>query len=329
MILSRRANAPATIAVIELMSSGGSRVDRGTIEKLLPNFSGFAPLGQGAYGSVYEVFDHGAGKRVALKVCWHDLHLEDPARVRERFCREFDLLCRARSSDNIVPVYKRDTVVVPEARRMMLWYTMERCRDSVAGSLDSLALSARVAASTQLFAAVSHIAALGIIHRDLKPQNLFLVRTPPEGSTLVKLGDFGIARSTLPGDHLGLTLTATDRVPGTLLYLAPEALETAEHRGSLKGDQYATGVVVYQMLTRGTLPYGSPTDSPLKLMRKKSLGNYTPLVIPDFNGDLEPLDRVLSRILDPDPSKRYRQVQEADRAFSTALLNADLPREEA
>lgn len=301
-------------------------MDRATLEGFLPRFSQLKQLGQGGQGAVFEALDLDMGVRVALKVCVTDPLGEDPGKVAERFRREFDLLSRARTCEYVVTVYKRDAIVLDGGRKVLLWYSMERCQDAVASRLDQLPLASRLAVASQLFQAVAYLTAQGVAHRDLKPANLFLVRAPPEGRTHVKLGDFGIARSTVQGDELARTLTATDRVPGTLMYMPPEAMNTAG-RDMLKGDQYAAALVAYEVLTRGNFPFGSVRDSAFTLMRAKADGVYRPLRLPDFQGDLEPLDRVLQRMLQPDPIKRFRHMSEAERNFTNAVLVADLPRE--
>jgi tRNA A-37 threonylcarbamoyl transferase component Bud32 len=87
----------------------------------------------------------------------------------------------------------------------------------------------------------------GIIHRDLKPSNL--LRTAAGG---VKVSDFGIAA--------GLSGRRTDRVFGTLDYMAPEQL-----RGDVvdrRADVFALGVTLFELLT-GQLPFdGSRRDEP-------------------------------------------------------------------
>jgi hypothetical protein len=86
---------------------------------------------------------------------------------------------------------------------------------------------------------------LGVIHRDLKPENVLV--TPRAGEDFVKLTDFGIAKIL---DAPALTFS--EQRFGTPGYIAPEYVEGLP--ASPRGDLYALGVVLYEMLT-GTLPF--------------------------------------------------------------------------
>lgn len=106
----------------------------------------------------------------------------------------------------------------------------------------------------RLAAAIAHDAALGlfhahratdeagqpleIVHRDVSPQNL-MVRL----DGLTKVVDFGIAAAK---DELGRR--EPGKVQGKLRYLAPEQLEGKKVDG--RADQYALGVVLYELLTQ-------------------------------------------------------------------------------
>lgn len=70
---------------------------------------------------------------------------------------------------------------------------------------------------------------MGIIHRDLKPENL-LYETKDDGS-IVKIGDFGLARFVTPGSYA----TTACGTPG---YVAPEII-----RGEKYGKEVDFGVL--------------------------------------------------------------------------------------
>ncbi|OHT05946.1 hypothetical protein TRFO_26160 [Tritrichomonas foetus] len=92
----------------------------------------------------------------------------------------------------------------------------------------------------EIIEGMSYIHQCGIIHRDLKPENILL-----DSDKHVKICDFGV--STLSSDS-----THTGGV-GTLVYMSPEQLNNEVHYTN-KIDVYAFGIVLYFLLTRGSIP---------------------------------------------------------------------------
>src|SRR6185295_11957553 len=66
--------------------------------------------------------------------------------------------------------------------------------------------------------------ALGIVHRDLKPGNLFLTK-----ASVVKVVDFGISKNIDPAHATGLSLTRTEMLLGSPLYMSPEQMRSSKH----------------------------------------------------------------------------------------------------
>ena len=98
----------------------------------------------------------------------------------------------------------------------------------------------------------------GVVHRDVKPGNLLR-----SDDGVVKLADFGIAKATEQS-----SITQVGSVLGTAAYLAPE-----QARGEEAGppaDQYALGVVTYQMLA-GRLPYEATSLTELAFKQQREL----------------------------------------------------------
>ena len=87
-----------------------------------------------------------------------------------------------------------------------------------------------------------------IVHQDIKPANLMVVR---EGDTLlVKVIDFGLAKSSLPGEE-SATLSMGGFV-GTPHFASPEQLE--ERDLDVRSDIYSLGVTLWFMLA-GRVPF--------------------------------------------------------------------------
>src|SRR5215813_3346334 len=172
-----------------------------------------APLGAGGMGEVYRARDQRLEREVALK-------LLPPAFAKdEERVRRFEQEARAAGQlnhPNILQIhdigaYERSPYIVSE---LLEGQTLrERLR---AG-----ALTARKAVDYALQTAHGLAAAheRSIVHRDLKPENLFLTK---DGR--IKILDFGLAK-----------LMAAEQVRG----------RPVDHRG----DIFALGVIMYEMLT--------------------------------------------------------------------------------
>jgi WD40 repeat protein/Tfp pilus assembly protein PilF len=100
--------------------------------------------------------------------------------------------------------------------------------------------------------AVQHAHQKGIIHRDLKPSNVMV--TLHDGTPVVKVIDFGIAKAL--GQQLtDKTLyTAFAQLIGTPLYMSPEQAEMSGLDVDTRSDIYSLGVLLYELLT-GTTPF--------------------------------------------------------------------------
>jgi serine/threonine protein kinase len=102
--------------------------------------------------------------------------------------------------------------------------------------------------------AVQHAHQRGIIHRDLKPNNI-LVTLQDDGTPLVKVIDFGIAKALGSERLTDRTLfTAFAQMIGTPLYMSPEQAEMNGQDTDTRTDIYALGVLLYELLT-GTTPF--------------------------------------------------------------------------
>ncbi len=148
---------------------------------------------------------------------------------------------------------------------------------------------------------------LGIVHRDVSPSNIYMSK---DGS--VKLGDFGIARSTT---RTTLRSEAGHVLKGKFAYLAPEQVagEQSDHRADL----FSLATVLAEMLlNRPLFPGGGQLAILLAIRDCKidALLDIKPRMPP---GLFEVMQRALSR----DPAKRYPTA--TDFANALAPFEAD------
>ncbi len=143
---------------------------------------------------------------------------------------------------------------------------------------------------------------LGIIHRDVTPSNIYLGK---DGR--VKLGDFGIARSS---SRATLKTTEATMLKGKFAYLAPE--QVAGEPFDSRADLFSLATVLVEMLIGKALFSGSGQLSVLLAIRDCRLDpviEAKPKLPP---GMFELLQTALAR----DPKARFQTAS----AFASALL---------
>ena len=262
-----------------------------------------AELGRGAMAVVYRAREVRLRRSVALKVLPPELAFR--AGVRERFLREAQTAAQL-SHPNIVPVYAAgdDGGVAWLAMALVDGETLaDRLARAPRASADE---ARRILVETADALAYAH--ARGVVHRDVKPENVLLDRET--GRVLV--ADFGIARAAEDDTRL----TGTGVMLGTPAYMSPEqAMGETEVDG--RTDQYALGVVGYQLLT-GTLPFQA-TNATGMLMKHvgevpRPVRERAPEVPP-------PLAYAVERALAKKPADRWPDAA----AFRDALQRAAAP----
>ena len=144
--------------------------------------------------------------------------------------------------------------------------------------------------------------AAGIVHRDLKPQNLFVTRRL-NGTPLLKVLDFGIAKAFGPGAAGQMALTDSAAIIGSPLYMAPEQMRSAR-TAEVRSDIWALGVILYELLG-GALPFDGETVTEVCIR----VVNEEPKPLLELRPGLDAaLVAIVMRCLEKEPEGRYHNV---------------------
>ncbi len=262
-------------------------------------------LGAGAMGVVYEGWDPGIARRVAIKtVKGADLQGAEAEQTLARFRHEAQAAGRL-SHPNIVQIYEfgdiQDSADGSGGTQFIAMEFIEgRELKDYFDSDERFKLPEVVRIMGELLAALGHAHKNGIVHRDVKPANIILL-----GDGTVKVADFGIARIE------SSNLTQAGSVLGTPAYMSPEQFmgQTVDPRSDL----FSAGVVLYQFLT-GEKPFvGSVTTIMHKVLKEQ------PLAPSELNVQVpRAFDALLQKALAKRPDERFQSAQEFIAAIEAA-----------
>ena len=141
-----------------------------------------------------------------------------------------------------------------------------------------------------------------IIHRDLKPGNLFRANRP-DGSTIVKVLDFGVSKALSTDVREAGVVTTTDAIFGSPLYMSPEQMQSAASADE-RSDIWSLGVVLFELLTR-RMPFEAETMAGLAIV----IATECPTRLGKYLADVPAgLDEVIVRCLEKRVADRYASV---------------------
>jgi formylglycine-generating enzyme required for sulfatase activity len=243
---------------------------------------------QGGMSIVYKAYQPALDRFVAIKVLQHTTEPQ----FALRFKREARAIAQLQHQ-NILPVYdsgEQDGLLYLVLQYIEGGVTLGDKLGTPVPPANALQLMIR------LLTALEYAHTRGIVHRDVKPSNVLL-----PAADWPMLADFGIAR-LMSASHQRLTLA--NQIVGTAAYMAPE--QAAGRPVDARTDLYATGVVLYEMLT-GRVPFDA--DTPLSMLTKHV--HEPPPPPRDLNPNLLlALESPLLRALAKDPDERYQSAAE-------------------
>jgi serine/threonine protein kinase len=259
-------------------------------------------LGRGAMGVTYKAFDTNLRADVALKVI--NSHFLNSETARQRFLREARAAASLRHP-NVATVFHLGNVEGGffYAMEYVEGETVER-RVQREGPLSSdLALRITRQVSRALIAADRQ----KLVHRDIKPSNLMLVVDDDEDHLLVKVIDFGLAKSLVAAVEQSLTISMGGFV-GTPHFASPEQLEEKEI--DIRSDIYSLGATLWFMLT-GRPPF---QGSLLSVINQHLSQPLSPEVLAQLHPRLAALlEKMLAKRLEDrfqSPTELKRQIDE-------------------
>ena len=300
-----------------------------------PEWHVVSRLGGGAFGDVFQIYKEKYGIRVdsALKVIQvsneestvpliyynSDDTEEDNgsgANLPDSLRREIQIMEALRGAPNIVSIedfyFKQEGTTSSLFVRMELLTSLKEVLSGGNGQRTLSSIPEIRKLGKDICTALMHCEKKGIIHRDIKPVNLFV-----DEFGHYKVGDFGAAKR-MDTVHAAKTMTSI----GTISYMAPELFRGRAYNNTV--DIYALGLVLYQLLNNGRLPFlstkGSYTAQDIDSAIYMRL-HGTP--VPSLEGNLvageridSRLDAVVRKACAVDPADRYQTAKE----FYDALI---------
>src|SRR6267378_1438184 len=237
-------------------------------------------------GVVYKARDTKLGRQVALKFLPAEWSHDE--QVKQRFIREAQA-ASATDHPNICPVHSIESTADDQLFIVMAYCDGQTLKQRL--EKGPLGIDESLWVATQVADGLAKAHAQGVVHRDVKPGNLMLTE---DG---VRILDFGLAKFA---DSLQLTLAGP--MIGTVAYMSPE---------QARGDIWALGVVLYQMLT-GELPFkGGYAEAVSHAIRTEE---PAPLRSKNAHVSID-VDTFVLRALKKNPKERVQTAREMARGL--------------
>lgn len=255
-------------------------------------------LGTGGMSVVYKARHRLMDRVVAIKL----LHDDSDKVAIERFKHE----AKASSSlkhQNIISIY--DFGIVGTQAYLVMDCLDGKNLSEVLEEIGHMALDRAAHMFRQTCMGLEHAHKNGILHRDLKPSNLVLIKGD-DGSELVKIVDFGIAKLLPNATQEQTRLTQTGDIFGSPLYMSPEQCQAKPLDN--RSDIYSLGCLMYETLA-GVPPLRGDTAYDTMTMHV----NQAPLafnqVVPELNIN-KSMEALIFRCLEKLPENRYQSISD-------------------
>jgi len=205
-------------------------------------------LGRGGMGEVYKATHRMLARPAAIKLIRPERlgagHGESAAMALKRFRREAEVAARLRSP-HTVGLY--DFGVTENQTFYLVMELLEGMDlEALVSQTGPVPANRVIYILRQVCESLEEAHTSGLVHRDIKPANIHVGRLGLQYD-FVKVLDFGLVKSTLPGDADESLGTAAGLTLGTPAYMAPEMALDDACDGRV--DLYSLGCVAYFMLS--------------------------------------------------------------------------------
>lgn len=226
-------------------------------------------LGKGAYGVVWKAVERKTKQVVAVKKVFDAFHNDTDA---QRTFREVMIL-QELDHENMIKLFN---VIKAENNKdlYLIFEYMETDLHAVirAGILEEIH---KVYIIYQILKSLLYLHSAEIIHRDLKPSNILI-----NSECLVKIADFGLARSVLPYDNE--TAPIMTEYVATRWYRAPEiVLGSSQYSKAV--DMWSVGCILGELIVGKAIFPGKSTINQIELILDL-LGKPNPQDLDDIAG---------------------------------------------
>ena len=280
-------------------------------------------IGEGGMATVYRARHRLIHRPCAIKIMTPQWAAD--ATTRERFRREAKN-AQVLAHPNIIEIYDQgEEDGIPY---MVMELLDGRALAEYLARQEPMSVERAVPILIQIARGIARAHDLGVVHRDLKPENIFICKRPvvdiegaPPGMTipqavsdLVKLLDFGIARS-----RADTRLTNSGELFGTPQYMAPERVMSGESGPSV--DLYALGVIFYEIVT-GKLPLEAPDATTFLVKHMKEVPRPPRALNPRIP---KRLDALIVSLLQKEPRARPVDAHRVEQELVEIARELKLP----
>ena len=329
------------------------RIMEEELKEFWPEWHVVKRLGGGSYGDVFQIYKDNYGIRVnaALKVIQINNYLaeatvplsnderiqgESVQNVRQKndtpneqysengipevFMNEIRIMEALRGAPNIVLIddfsFRKGSDASSLYVRMELLTSFEDVMAGHQRNGTQFSIAEVLKIGKDICTALSFCEQREIIHRDIKPANLFV-----DAYGNYKVGDFGVSKR-METVHAAHTMAGI----GTISYMAPEIF--AGHSYNNTVDIYALGMVLYQLLNNGRIPflpaYGTYTAQDFDNANYKRLRGEEVPSLTGLHAGSEIIDEQLSDIVckacKANSHVRYRTAKELFDALTDYMI---------